>query len=77
MSANTLAAAFAAATTPASRPAPQIIAALAIPVERPAPVRAPLADETILMTILRQSLSPADQIMARKAMLGTARRELQ
>jgi hypothetical protein len=77
MSANTLAAAFAAATTRPSQPATQVVAALATPMQRPVPMRTPITDETILMTILRQSLSPSDQIMARKAMLGPAPWELQ
>jgi len=77
MSANTLAAAFATATTRASQPTSQTTAAQAIPMQRPAPSRTSMTDETILMTILRQSLSRSDQIMARKAMLGPAPWELQ
>jgi hypothetical protein len=73
MSAKTLAAAFAAATaTRPQQPATQAIAAQAGPVQR----STEQPDATILMTILRQSLSRSDQVMARKAMLGPAPWEL-
>ena len=75
-SSNTLAGAFAAAalnvsprptptvapTTPVSIPSPQLIAAHA----------SRLTEDELLLAVLRQSLTPADQFIARRTLLRAA-----
>jgi hypothetical protein len=68
MTANTLAAAYAAATARAAEASTQAITPAVKRIQTPEPSRPETPDETILMTLLRHSLSPSDQIMARKAL---------
>ena len=68
MSAKTLAAAYAAATARTAPASTQTIAPVANRTQTPEPSRPEMPDETSLMALLRHSLSPSDQIMARKAL---------
>ena len=69
--ANSLAAAFAHATARSAlhRPAP---AAATVPAAQPDESPTPLTPDELLLTVLRHNLSPADKIMARRALLRAA-----
>jgi len=73
MSANTLAAAYAAALARTLQAATPSSASAPVATRTPEPSRPARADETSLMSLLRHSLSPFDQIMARKALSGASR----
>jgi len=70
MTAKTLAAAYAAAMSRAAQLSTQPTAPAAHPAHTPEPSAAQMPEDTILMRLLRHSLSPSDQIMARKALSG-------
>jgi hypothetical protein len=82
MNTNTLASAFTTALTaapkpaslfPASRPATVTVSAQAIPMQKRAesPTRWTMNDD-LLLTALQQSLTPSDQLMARRTLLRPA-----
>lgn len=80
MNASTLAAAFSNALTKSSKPvslpaAPQpvtvTVAAPVIPMQKRAERRWTM-DDDLLLSVLQQSLTPADQIMARRTLLRPA-----
>ena len=80
MNASTLAAAFSNALTTTSKPVPLTttpqpatvtIAAPLIPMQPPAENRWMMNDD-LLLSVLQQSLTPADQIMARRTLLKPA-----
>jgi len=68
VTAVTLAAAYAAATARAAQAPTQTTSSAANPVRAPEPAAPPMPDETMLMALLRHSLSASDQVMARKAL---------
>ena len=82
MNKSTLASAFTTALTtapkpaalfPASRPVTVTLSAQAIPTENPREsVKRWTMDDVLLLTVLRQSLTPSDQLMARRTLLRPA-----
>ncbi|HTT38351.1 MAG TPA: hypothetical protein VMH32_11875 [Burkholderiales bacterium] len=70
MTAKTLAAAYAAAASRAAQVSTQATAPAANRGQTQEPSAPQMPGETILMRLLRHSLSPSDQIMARKALSG-------
>jgi hypothetical protein len=82
MNKNTLAAAFTTALTAAPRPAPLLpashritvaLSAPTIPTEKPQEsVKRWTMDDDLLLTVLQQSLTRSDQLMARRTLLRPA-----